>query len=467
MDTTEDFSPYRADGKLYGFVCVVTGASQAIGQAIVHELAAHGAASIYGMQACDKAASAETETTSRTLHDNIGAPNPAGGTNVIPYPFDVTREDETLVLIDEVLNAYGRLDAWVCCSSSSSNNPPSPRGLLHEATGDDVQRCLEAHALAPLWALKHAPAAMAKLTTKAGAYPNAAPKSQEYGSIIVINESVTTANVLHTMAAHAALGVVRSGVAVLKGSGSKVRINCISPGQINTSGIEEAGSVGTERAGNPQEVARVAGFLASGFSSYMTGANLVVDGGASIAPPAVLSSQDPEVVSQACRAYGLGVPEFHELRTRARAAKSTSYSPYSRFRVGAVVLAAGASGAYISGANVENASYPVSTCAERVALTKAVTEGHYNQHHQQHHHHQGFKAIAVATDITPPASPCGMCRQCIREFCAPSTPIVMFDKNDNFSIMRLDELLPLSFGPEALGVAGPATATATAAPPAI
>lgn len=67
MDTTEDFSPYRADGKLvscrlghtstspsltnpqYGFVCVVTGASQVVGQAIIHELAAHGAASIYGM----------------------------------------------------------------------------------------------------------------------------------------------------------------------------------------------------------------------------------------------------------------------------------------------------------------------------------------------------------------------------------------------------------------------------------
>lgn len=55
---------------------------------------------------------------------------------------------------------------------------------------------------------------------------------------------------------------------------------------------------------------------------------------------------------------------------------------------------------FISGANVENASYPVGTCAERVALGKAVTEGVLE-----------FKALAVATDISPPASPCGMCRQ--------------------------------------------------------
>jgi cytidine deaminase len=57
-------------------------------------------------------------------------------------------------------------------------------------------------------------------------------------------------------------------------------------------------------------------------------------------------------------------------------------------------------GQFIDGANVENAAYPVGTCAERVAFGKAVTEGH-----------KKFKAVAVATDISPPASPCGMCRQ--------------------------------------------------------
>lgn len=103
------------------------------------------------------------------------------------------------------------------------------------------------------------------------------------------------------MSTHAALGVVRSGVAALKGSG--VRINAISPGQIDV-GIDlrefdmrgmsdqlpparlqsednRKANIGLERAGLPVEVARVAGFLASGFSSYITGANMVVDGGAS------------------------------------------------------------------------------------------------------------------------------------------------------------------------------------------
>ena len=112
------------------------------------------------------------------------------------------------------------------------------------------------------------------------------------------------------MSSHAALGVVRAGVAELKGTG--VRINCISPGQIDvgvkSQDLEANGSSagghlenpsitsppasktehqinGGERAGLPMEVARVAGFLASGFSSYVTGANLVVDVGASATNP--------------------------------------------------------------------------------------------------------------------------------------------------------------------------------------
>ena len=118
----------------------------------------------------------------------------------------------------------------------------------------------------------------------------------------------------------------------------------------------------------------------------------------SAAPPPSFSSDSPADVAQACQTYGLAEDEFHQLRQRVRAAKGTAYAPYSKFHVGAVLLTR--AGAYVAGANVENASYPVTTCAERVAFGKAITEGH-----------RGFKAVAVATDISPPASPCGMCRQ--------------------------------------------------------
>ena len=83
--------------------------------------------------------------------------------------------------------------------------------------------------------------------------------------------------------------------------------------------------------------------------------------------------------------------------------------PYSKFRVGASLLLK--SGQVIRGANVENAAYPVGTCAERTALGTAVVEGARRG---------DIRALAVATDISPPASPCGMCRQYIREFCEVS-----------------------------------------------
>ncbi|RYP90569.1 hypothetical protein DL770_003331 [Monosporascus sp. CRB-9-2] len=417
MDTTEDFSPYRADGKLYGFVCVVTGASQPVGQAIIRELAAHGAASIY---ACDKTASSDTY---KTLVEQVGEESP--NSKIIPYPFNVAKEHETLVLI----------------------GPPS----IEATTPDDLQKCFEAHSLAPFFALKYVPAAMAKLTQK-GTYPNAAPKTQKYGSIIVISSVASVHGgcwgPCYTMTSHAALGVVKAGVATLKGTG--VRINCISPGQIDV-GVDLQGfppaslqspevqrtTIGLERAGKTQEVARVAGFLASGFSSYVNGANIIVDGGASLAQFGVIASKDPSAIESTCRDYGLSGAEFKELHERCVAAKSSAYCPYSKFRVGASVISV--DGSYFDGGNIENASYPVGTCAERVALCKAVSEGH-----------RKIKAVAVATDISPPASPCGMCRQFIREFCDLKSPIIMFDKNDNYVVLRLEEILPMSFGPEAL-----------------
>jgi cytidine deaminase len=87
----------------------------------------------------------------------------------------------------------------------------------------------------------------------------------------------------------------------------------------------------------------------------------------------------------------------------AARAREAAYAPYSRFRVGAAVRTA--SGAVYTGANIENASYGLSHCAERVAIHKAVSEGH-----------RRLEVVAVVADGTSPAMPCGACRQVMAEF---------------------------------------------------
>ncbi|ETN39153.1 uncharacterized protein HMPREF1541_05376 [Cyphellophora europaea CBS 101466] len=264
------FSPYRADGKLYGFVCVVTGADQPIGAAIVAELAAHGAASIYACTSSANAANLPTSDTAQTIH----------------YPHLEPNEHSTLALIDEALNAFGRLDVWVCASMSAGP------GTVTATTPSDLMAAFEHNALSPFFALKYAPAAMAKMTAK-GMYGNAAPKDQSYGSIIIVTSTAcekASGGPAFTMSCHSALGVVRSGVSVLRGTG--IRINAISHSGIDMGGevkatngngtIPVGGKGGLERNGSPAEVGRVAGFLASGFSSYITGSNLKVDGGESV-----------------------------------------------------------------------------------------------------------------------------------------------------------------------------------------
>ncbi|KAG9257916.1 cytidine deaminase-like protein [Emericellopsis atlantica] len=161
-----------------------------------------------------------------------------------------------------------------------------------------------------------------------------------------------------------------------------------------------------------------------------------------MAQPKIYPSNDSSPASD----FGLSPTEFTTLRTSATQAKALAYCPYSRFRVGATFLTS--SSDFIEGANVENASYPVGTCAERVALAKAVVEGHT----------EGFRAVGVSTDISPPASPCGMCRQFMREFVPLECPIFMFDKDGNYVVLKLEQLLPMSFGPDQLPQPGEAGA---------
>ncbi|KAA8908335.1 cytidine deaminase-like protein [Sphaerosporella brunnea] len=135
--------------------------------------------------------------------------------------------------------------------------------------------------------------------------------------------------------------------------------------------------------------------------------------------------------------HGLSTAELTELTNRSIAAKETAYCPYSKFRVGCAILCN--DGTWITGGNVENASYPVGICAERTALVKAISEGK-----------RGFRALGVATDVKPPSSPCGMCRQFIREFADLNMPIFMYDIDGGYEVMTLGQLLPMSFGPDSL-----------------
>ncbi|RSH83157.1 uncharacterized protein EHS24_006816 [Apiotrichum porosum] len=158
---------------------------------------------------------------------------------------------------------------------------------------------------------------------------------------------------------------------------------------------------------------------------------------------------------------------LHKAITLAFTSRDRAYAPYSKFRVGASILME--DGTLVGGCNVENASYGAGICAERTAITKAISEGHSR-----------VQAVIVTSDLpTPTISPCGICRQVIREFAPLSAPVYMVaagyhekygqqdtapaflvandgeafavaQDKDMVCTMTLDELLPMSFGPEHL-----------------
>jgi cytidine deaminase len=137
-------------------------------------------------------------------------------------------------------------------------------------------------------------------------------------------------------------------------------------------------------------------------------------------------------------------PDVAELVAAARAARQRAYAPYSGYRVGAAVLTQ--DGTVVTGANVENASYSLSLCAERVALLAAVAAGH-----------RGFTSIAVVAGGPEPARPCGACRQVLNEFPAgPDLEVVCAGEDgERLVVTTLGELLPQAFGPAQLGVPPP------------
>jgi cytidine deaminase len=128
--------------------------------------------------------------------------------------------------------------------------------------------------------------------------------------------------------------------------------------------------------------------------------------------------------------------DWEVLLEAAREVRERAYAPYSRFLVGAALL--GADGRLYPGCNVENASYGLTLCAERNALFGAVARGQ-----------RAFVALALVTDASPAAMPCGACRQVLREL-APDLPIVAANLAGQRVETTLAALLPLSFGPESL-----------------
>ena len=134
---------------------------------------------------------------------------------------------------------------------------------------------------------------------------------------------------------------------------------------------------------------------------------------------------------KALNSIGMGRVTDEELVALAKDAMKNSYSPYSKYRVGACILAK--SGKVYQGCNIENASYGATNCAERTALFKAVSEGE-----------REFTAIAIAADKSLPW-PCGICRQALSEF-APDLRVIVVCGDERDSL-PLNVLLPHDFSP--------------------
>jgi cytidine deaminase len=145
-------------------------------------------------------------------------------------------------------------------------------------------------------------------------------------------------------------------------------------------------------------------------------------------------------LAQAEPAYSSSMMELSEkdidrMVEAATSVRGRAWAPYSGFAVGAAIL--GADGCVHIGCNVENASYGLSVCAERHAVAAAIAAGT-----------RVFTAVALVTDSSPPASPCGACRQVLAEF--GDFPVILANLAGERRITSVGALLPDAFGPELL-----------------
>ena len=129
--------------------------------------------------------------------------------------------------------------------------------------------------------------------------------------------------------------------------------------------------------------------------------------------------------------------QFEKMFEMAKSVREKAHVPYSKFKVGASILTS--DNHIIVGCNVENAAYPQSQCAEASAIGNMVSQGYTT-----------IKEILVIGSGNLLCSPCGACRQRIREFASLKTPIHMCSVSEHLKTLTLEELLPDSFGPENL-----------------
>ena len=134
---------------------------------------------------------------------------------------------------------------------------------------------------------------------------------------------------------------------------------------------------------------------------------------------------------------GCSFMNIEQLLAQSKTARENAYVPYSKFPVGAALLAE--DGTVFHGCNVENASYGLTNCAERTAIFKAVSQGVKN-----------FKAIAIVADTEGPCAPCGACRQVIAEFCDGDMPVYLTNLKGDVQETTVRELLPGAFTPKDL-----------------
>jgi cytidine deaminase len=132
----------------------------------------------------------------------------------------------------------------------------------------------------------------------------------------------------------------------------------------------------------------------------------------------------------------LNTETFEKLIAQARQAREKAHAPFSNFKVGATLLAQ--NGESFTGCNIENASYGLTLCAERVAIFKALSEGE-----------RDFTQLAIVADTKELTPPCGACRQIIWEFCG-DIPLILANLEGKIEIIQMKEIFPRAFDAEFL-----------------